>query len=124
MHGMPEYYLAIATIIPLLLLNYFLGVDALKRVEELERKKPRRYSGTLVVLGRLGPIFVLSGSIAGEWASLRALFTHHPAGWHANVSVIGLICILVAGFLHLSVVLVLGPRKVRTLRSRLGRRRQ
>ncbi|MEU8906982.1 hypothetical protein [Streptomyces mirabilis] len=106
-----SYYLAVATITPLLLLNYFLAIDAPGRVMELEKKYKKGdnpLAGGLVVVGKLGPFFVLLGAVAAGVVSLDALYYNRSTSWNAVISFVGTLLVVFAGFIHLLVVMSVG----------------
>ncbi|MFF1604203.1 hypothetical protein ACFVYV_43460 [Streptomyces mirabilis] len=111
MFGDLKFYAALATIIPLLLLNYLLGINAGKRVRELEEEKHQHNNvGCLITLGEFGPLLALLGALMGEAASLEALFENRSTVASGIVSFVGLAFLVLAGFLHLVVVWTLNAK--------------
>lgn len=106
-HGSSEYYLAVAGIIPLLLLAYFLQTDtygAYKRLSHLFTGKFSRPFNR-ILFRFVGPVLALTGAFMAGITSLLALFDKRPTGWNSMLSVLGLSMILSAGLLHLILVL-------------------
>ncbi|MGW7019353.1 hypothetical protein ACWGGS_08415 [Streptomyces decoyicus] len=110
MPGDLKYYTVVATIIPLLLLNYFLSIDAPKRVQELKARRNNRFTDGLVTLGGLGPISVLVGALATEAVCLEALFSNRSTATSAIISFFGLAFVVGPGCIHMIIVIILGDR--------------
>ncbi|WP_149038648.1 hypothetical protein [Kitasatospora sp. MBT63] len=106
MNGTEAYYLATATVIPLLLVAYLFSMDALGTLRELAGFPDNKFKAYLVALGRIAPFAALFGALSGGTACLLALYSGKPTPTNALWSIIGLMCLLVAGFVHLLLVIL------------------
>ncbi|MFF7990329.1 hypothetical protein ACFZDG_11125 [Kitasatospora xanthocidica] len=105
MHGEKDYYLATATVIPLLLIAYLFSMDAPGAAQRLNDMPHGRLKAFLSITGLLAPALALVGAIGGGAACLLALYSGRPTGTHSWWSIFGLVSLLVAGFIHLVIVI-------------------
>lgn len=91
-HGTPDFYLAVATVIPLLFLAYFF---------QARRDKAVGFWATLDY--HAGPWIVAVGFLVGEIFSLLALYSYGDL-WNAALSVVGASLVAAAGLIHLAAV--------------------
>lgn len=114
-HGTSDYYLAVATIIPLLFLAYFFQANTHKVQEKADpglkatRKDFLLAAGTkeralFWVDSTFGPILVLVGFFLGEIPCLLALFGDDPTWLNAALSVWGVSLVCAAGVIHFLVL--------------------
>ncbi|MEU4497636.1 hypothetical protein AB0F96_30435 [Streptomyces sp. NPDC023998] len=100
-HGSLEFYLATATVLPVLLIAYLFSMKVLTAIQELVQNNATVY---MIVFGSIGPFVAICAAIAGEVASLLALFSGAPTATNALYSNIGLIAFPVVGFIHLIIL--------------------
>ncbi|MEV6250672.1 hypothetical protein AB0M38_31545 [Streptomyces sp. NPDC051742] len=100
-HGAPVFYQVVATVIPLLMLNYFFNVKAETHVKRLAEgwPKPIRTTAALIALA-LGPLAAIFGAVAGETACLLALYWGNPTKGNTFWSILGLMMLTGAGGIH------------------------
>lgn len=100
-HGAPEYYLAVATLIPFLLISYLFSMRVLEALKKLIKGD---VGIMLTILGVSLPLIAIVAALFGETYSLIALFTGDPESLNTGFSLAGLIVFPVVGVLHLVIV--------------------
>jgi hypothetical protein len=100
-HGAPEYYLAVATVIPVLLIAYLFSMNSLDAIKKLIKDDA---GIMLIIAGVVLPLLAISAAILGEVQSLRALFGRDPSSANAWCSSAGLVAFPVVGVLHLIIL--------------------
>ena len=100
-HGTKEYYLATATIIPVLLIAYLFSMKSLEALKQLVQNGTSIY---MVIIGSIAPTVAIVAALAGELASLLALFSGAPTGTNALWSVVGVVVFPVVGVVHLIIL--------------------
>lgn len=116
LHGTAEYYLAVATVIPLLLLGYFLNVNVADAISQFTDNGTKR-AWVFWIAFLAGPSLALVGGLMGEIVSLKALFEREWTGATASCSVWGLSLLSTAGVIHLCIT---ASNRVAVLMKREG----
>jgi hypothetical protein len=116
MNGRADYYLAVATVIPLLLIAYFFNVDIPGTIARITGKQPNRAHAWFyrITLELFAPVAAIVGSILGETACLMALYSGEPTASNSDQSVAGLILLAFAGFIHLIILSVYRLKRIFT----------
>ncbi|GES34752.1 hypothetical protein San01_72400 [Streptomyces angustmyceticus] len=93
------FYQVVATVIPLLMLNYFFQVKADEHLNSVTKTwgKKRKWTAALISLV-LGPLAAAVGAVLGETSCLLALHQGKPG--YTTASVTGLIMLTAAGGIH------------------------
>src|SRR5690348_16564412 len=105
-NGTPAFYSAVASLIPLILITYAFTLRVLPAITKMLKANENRRVVTSQVepfiwlLVFIAPPAALVVWIAGEVASLNALYTGHPSRTNANWAINSLVVLAVAIVAH------------------------
>ncbi len=103
-NGNSSYYIATATVLPLLIVAYLFSIDAQGAVQKMIERRPVSPAAVgLIGLGVIGIGVAIVSAVGGEYASLSALYYDKPNGTNAFWSWASILGITLAAVINMIV---------------------